>query len=212
MVQVLTSFREYVDLYVSLPIEAGSAYCLSFIPSGFFPKHSISRYFADHEKVGADARVAQQLWNHRGRQLEALRLGRARMCIQWSAIEDICSRGRVHEATPRYEVGFAERIHIFKLMLPFIGGGYVVFVDEPVPYTFRLCPPAGALIDVTRNTAKQTVQGLWIEDGRAFSAFEHEFERLYRPAATDIAIQRSARRVTEAIECFVAGRSWRSKK
>lgn len=178
MTEVFSTMEEYVDFMTQLPMTVGEAFCLSFLPSAFFPKDAVQLFFQRNEPIKHSNQTTAKLWEHGKRLLRALESGNARMCIETQALVCLCAFGQVHEATPEYEISFAIRVHVLRQMKRASRRGAVSLIPGPIPYTFRLHPPSGVLIDVTRNVAEQNVQGIWINEPKVFEVFKLEFERL----------------------------------
>jgi len=178
MIQVFSTMADYVNFMSGLPFLPGESLSTSYIPSAFFPKDSIAYYF-EHREVTSEAHeIVEKLWQHGKALLKALQVGKASLCIEGSALDALCSAGRVHEATPGFEVAFAARVHVLERLWKVYERGRLAFSQTPTPFVFRLHPPAGVLIDVTHNIPCQLVQGLWINETSVFQAFALEFERL----------------------------------
>jgi hypothetical protein len=174
--------EEYVGFLTALPIKDGEAYCVNFLPSALFPKHSIHTFF-DRVEVGSKPDVlSSNLWSYGKQVMRAVEKGSIRICIEAKAINNFCTRGYVHEASPKFEVGFAVRVQALHNLKRMATANGVMLIHGPIPYVFRLRPPSGVLLDVAHNVAEQRIQGLWIEDDNVYKAFEEEFIRLEKSA------------------------------
>ena len=207
MISVIATYSSYVDTLVAQPIGRGSMGCFSFIPSALFPKDSIKRYFCEHEMGSDTDDLTSKLWKHGRQHLRALKNGAARAVIEIGAVQRMVEKGRVHVGRPEYEIGFAERLHVLKEMRPLIVSGAMRVAYELAPYTFRLYPPNVILLDVTRNTTEQRVQGISIVDQASYDIFEAEFNRLSTQSITPAFMGRTTKYIETAIAGLTHGES-----
>lgn len=182
MIRVFSSPEEYIDCLTSLPMNSEEAVCTTFIPSAFFPRDAIQIFFERHAPLTLPSAVTASLWLYGEKLRRSLQDGSCVLCIERAAVSALIADGRVHEASPDFEVGFAARSHALSLMGDFAERGSLFLVREPIPFVFRLHSPASVLIDVTRNTSAQRVQGLLLQDGPTFEAFHSELRRLHEKA------------------------------
>lgn len=182
MIRVFGTMDEYVEFLTKLPIENGEAFCLSFLPSALFPKDLVHIFFERIEPSANPNNIASQLWFYGKQVMRAVEKGKVKFCIDVKALNNLCTKGQVHEASPKYEVSFAVRVQVLRNLRRMARSNGISITRGPIPYVFRLHPPSGILLDVKDNVIEQRVQGLWIEDNKAFKAFENEFLRLANAA------------------------------
>lgn len=205
MVKAFESTEDYVDFLTKLPILEGEAFCLSFLPSSLFPKDSVQIFFERVEITNKPNSISSQLWDYGKRFMRAVESGQAELCVDKMALGNLCEKGIVHEASPNFEVSFAVRVQVLKNLLKMIKANKVFVIEGPVPYVFRLHSPSGVLLDVTKNTAEQRIQGLWIEDIEVFKAFQKEFTRLKSTATSYGQGTALQAQITQAISCLKNG-------
>lgn len=178
MTRAFETMAEYVDFLTALPIAAGEKLCLNFLPSALFPKDAVHQYFRLIDLVPEHDAVTARLWSYGKLLLRSLHLGHSEMCIELEALRRLCAEGIVHPTSRQFELAYAGRIHVLKAIVKAAQKDALVFVPQPVPFTFRLHPPDGILLDVSQNTSAQRIQGLWITDENVFRSFAQEYERL----------------------------------
>ena len=204
-ITVFTTIDDYVAFLSRFPIMAGEAFCLGYVPSCFFPKDSVLRFFTRHERACNPLVVADSLWEYGRHQISHLTQRRARMCMELRPIRRLCSAGQVHDATPEFEVGFAERTYVLRKIKALLQRGSLFIFDQPVPFTFRLHPPDGVLLDVTKNIAEQKIQGVYLRDHKTFESFTSEFNRLIALAGPQESKNPIRSTIDDAIAALSAG-------
>jgi hypothetical protein len=204
MITVFSSIDDYVAALNGLPINDGEAYCVSYVPSCFFPKDSMRRFFHRYERAKNAEKVARALSDHNRRLIRALKNKTAKLCIESRAIITFCGSGVVHEATPAYELGFSERLHVLNEMKSTILSHGIFITSEYIPYVFRLHPPDVVLIGVIRYVSEQKIHGLFIQDQLVYGLFQAEFDRLCLSAQE----KSLESHVNEAIEAFANGENY----
>lgn len=163
---------------VSLPTCIGEKFCTNYLPSPLFPKDTVNLYFEKMDPEEHHNVVTTKLWEHGKHQLQAYLRGQATLCIEARALTRFCFNGIIHEQTPQFEAGYGVRVHVLEYLLRMVKAETLVVTKEFTPYVFKLFPPSGILLDVTRNVARQKVQGIWIDDSEAYQSFLKEFMRL----------------------------------
>lgn len=203
MIRVFRTQDAYVAFMTSLPLVQGEVFCTTFLPSAVFPKHSISLFFSRVERPHQPEVAAQALWNYGRRVRRAVIERKATLCIEVPCLREVCKTGTIHEASPQFAITYPTRLAIFKSLGDLNRKGSIFITPCPLPFVFRLHPPKGVLIDVQRNVADQLIQGIWLEDDKAFAIFTVETQRLIQAArkcGTGDALDRDIKAAVQRIQ------------
>lgn len=206
MVRVFETNEEFVLFMCGLPVAIQEVFCTNYLPSSLFPKDTIRLFF---ERINVEQHygvIASNLWEYGKRQRQAYLQGKATLCIDQSSLSSLCLSGRVHQASPQFEVSYAVRIHVLRLLQRIANANSLVVTNGPIPFVFKLYPPSGVLIDVNQNVTAQNVQGIWIDDIDAYRSFVKEFGRLKIDSGEGMSGQEPSFLFTRALEVLGFGR------
>src|ERR1039457_5662740 len=96
MVRVFSTMAEYVHFLATLPIIRGEAFCLSFMPSAFFPKDAINRYFLAIDPIAEYQFVTSALWSYGKQMMHYLCKQQAELAVEVLALQRLCEGGSEH--------------------------------------------------------------------------------------------------------------------
>lgn len=114
MVKIFITNNEYIDFLTSLSIEDGEVFCTIFLPSSFFPKHSIETFFKHKDRLPDYKKAVSRLWEYGKYVYRAIAKGSATLCVEINSLHAFCESGLVHNAVPNFEVGFPVRVNVLK--------------------------------------------------------------------------------------------------
>lgn len=100
MVRVFQTMAEYVAFLASLPIAEGEKVCLPFMPSAFFPKDAVGRYFSAIDPIAEHSQVTEDLWMYGKDLLRSIDKQQVELCIEPAALRTLCEGGGVHPTSP----------------------------------------------------------------------------------------------------------------
>jgi hypothetical protein len=178
MIKAFRTMEEYVRFLTGLPILDGEVFCINYLPSALFPKHTIQTFFERVDVNAQAASLSSSLWSYGKRIMRAVEKGTIGFYVDAKAVNNLCLRGLVHESSPKFEVGFAVRAQVLLNLKRMSEAGHLTLIHGPIPYVFRLHPPSGVLLDVAENVNEQRIQGLWLDDSDTYKAFTDEVARL----------------------------------
>ena len=133
MVKAFESIEDYVNFLTELPIQEGEVFCLSTLPSSLFPKDSLNIFFERIEATTKPDKISSQLWDYGRRIMKSVENGCVKICIDKMALNNLCEKGIVHEASLDFEVSFAVRVHVLKNLLKMAKVDGIVVIEGPVP-------------------------------------------------------------------------------
>lgn len=201
--QTFRSMDEYVRYVTTGKIVPGEVFCLSFIPSAFFPKEVVQYFFERKDAINSYRELASRLSTFGRQVIGALERKEIRIAIEYSALKTFVDTGVVHKAKPNFQATVPTRLHVLEHILAWLDNIYIL--SEPAPFTFRLTPPNRVVIDVDSNVTSQTIQGLAFCDLQAFGAFSEEFERLAVSSRVFFPVASMADTIARTRDAFLRG-------
>jgi hypothetical protein len=195
MIRTFRNNFDYIEYITSFDPQKGEVFCYNYIPSAFFPKDILDFYFDKKEYIEKHSMASELLWQFGKKFIRNLQCGNLEIAIEFDSFARFIETGVIHEATENFEISFSSRIKVIDNIIKYLDCIY--FLPEPTPFIFRLIPLDTVIIDVKKNKASQTIQGIAIQDRAVYLDFMDEFIRLKETSKSKV----SKGKLLESLEC-----------